>query len=233
MEDNLVCIVITRNGEGTALRFGSKAEARLHPIPQMDDVYAENADELVSQYGKGHIASLARFLPEGRDRGYVLEAMEGWKGATRPSTTLPMDAVNKLWDSVMARAQPPSVNHSEIVRIVTEDRAFREGKLLRSLSPAEARSPQPYVNKTEREFDMSEAKRSRVPDNSTITILAEKNPKREGTPSFDRFALYQDGMTVKAAKEAGVKAADITYDEAKGFISLTAGAPEPEKTEAE
>lgn len=65
------------------------------------------------------------------------------------------------------------------------------------------------------------AGRSRVKDDAVIKILADKNPKREGTTSHDRFALYRDGMTVKEAKDAGVKAADISYDSAKGFISVT------------
>ncbi len=66
-------------------------------------------------------------------------------------------------------------------------------------------------------------RKPKVADTATIKITTEdgKNPKREGTPSAERFALYKNGMTVKEAKEAGVKAADISYDSEKGFISVT------------
>lgn len=53
-----------------------------------------------------------------------------------------------------------------------------------------------------------------------ITILAKENPKRAGSTAAERFALYKNGMTVKAALEAGVKAADLSWDAAKGHISI-------------
>lgn len=68
-----------------------------------------------------------------------------------------------------------------------------------------------------------EVARKRVNENSTITITTEegKNPKRAGSKAYERFALYQDGQTVKEAKEAGVSAVDITYDAAHNYITLT------------
>lgn len=55
---------------------------------------------------------------------------------------------------------------------------------------------------------------------ATINILVEANPKKPSSASYARFDLYQDGMSVAEALEAGITTADIKYDIAKGFISV-------------
>jgi hypothetical protein len=66
-------------------------------------------------------------------------------------------------------------------------------------------------------------------ETSIITLLKDKdekqfgadhNPKKPGSASFDRFARYVDGMTVKAAKEAGIQNGDLDNDVKKGFIDI-------------
>lgn len=49
-----------------------------------------------------------------------------------------------------------------------------------------------------------------------ISVLVEGNPKRG--KSAERFALYQTGMTVAAALEAGVSRTDIVWDAGRGLI---------------
>jgi len=55
----------------------------------------------------------------------------------------------------------------------------------------------------------------------TIKVLAEKNPKREGSASFKRFALYKSGMTVGAFVEKGGTLGDVHYDTAHKYISVS------------
>lgn len=55
---------------------------------------------------------------------------------------------------------------------------------------------------------------------ATISLLVEANPKKPSSASYARFDLYEDGMTVAQAIEAGITTADIKYDIAKGFISV-------------
>lgn len=66
-------------------------------------------------------------------------------------------------------------------------------------------------------------------DDRTITLLATENPKRVGTPSHERFGIYQPTMTVgeyvRIAREQHRwprKRAlrDLTWDEARGYISV-------------
>lgn len=49
---------------------------------------------------------------------------------------------------------------------------------------------------------------------------AENNPKKAGTATHGRFAKYVDGMTVKAALEAGLTRGDLSYDKDKKFIDI-------------
>jgi len=71
---------------------------------------------------------------------------------------------------------------------------------------------------------------SEFSDDLQIDICAEGNPKRKGTASYKRFALYRAGMTVGEYREAAEKAfpgkgrsranADLFWDIKKGFIVL-------------
>jgi len=53
-----------------------------------------------------------------------------------------------------------------------------------------------------------------------ITVLVDKNPKREGSSAHERFNLYRTGMTVSQYVEAGGRTGDLTYDEKHSFISV-------------
>lgn len=58
-----------------------------------------------------------------------------------------------------------------------------------------------------------------------ITILAAGNPKREGSKAHGRFALYQDGMSVQDALDAGVITPDLVHDAAHGHIAIEGYSP--------
>jgi hypothetical protein len=55
-----------------------------------------------------------------------------------------------------------------------------------------------------------------------VIVSVLPNPKRPGSASFDRYALYRVGMTVDEAIAAGVKREDIAWDSASSrkFIVL-------------
>lgn len=82
-----------------------------------------------------------------------------------------------------------------------------------SLKFSTERTKKPRVKK--------EGSRSSVNKDAVITMLVTENPKRAGSKSHERFALYVDGMTVAAALEAGLTTGDIRHDVAHNFISLS------------
>lgn len=212
----MVCIVITRNGHGDVYRFPDRKAARLHPVPQAYDVFATDSMELAAQYGKDEADTLLRFA-EGRDRSRLIDAFETWKSEPK-SRMLPFEARDILWRLLLSRAQEPPTDPAELIRTIVEDRRAVEGGI-RS-RPSEYSKPGEFSPLNSKEVkDMGD--RKRVSEDATIKILVDKNPKREGSKAFERFEFYKDGMTVKAAKEAGVTSSDIRYDTEHNFISVT------------
>lgn len=57
--------------------------------------------------------------------------------------------------------------------------------------------------------------------NQKITLLVKENPKRAGTASHKRFALYSKHATSEAYVAAGGLSADLAWDAKRGFIKLT------------
>lgn len=53
-----------------------------------------------------------------------------------------------------------------------------------------------------------------------IQLIAKENPKREGSASFVRFAIYTNGMSAETFVEKGGLVADLDHDSKKGFIKL-------------
>jgi hypothetical protein len=64
---------------------------------------------------------------------------------------------------------------------------------------------------------------AKYPATAVITLLAEKNPKREGSASHARFAAYVTGQTVAEALAAGLTTGDFHHDVDHGFISIQVG----------
>lgn len=75
---------------------------------------------------------------------------------------------------------------------------------------------------TEPRAPRESALRKTYPDNAVIRLKTEggKNPKRPGSKSFERFAVYKDGITVAEAVKAGVLYADLSWDVGHGFIAV-------------
>jgi hypothetical protein len=63
-------------------------------------------------------------------------------------------------------------------------------------------------------------KRIRYNKDSVITIVATSNPKRKGTLTYTRFALYKNGMTIADYVKAGGRTGDINYDIIAGYITV-------------
>lgn len=57
-------------------------------------------------------------------------------------------------------------------------------------------------------------------DEQVITLVIDKNPKREGSDAQYRFGLYRNGMTVRDYLNAGGTRDDLRWDAAHGFIQI-------------
>lgn len=84
----------------------------------------------------------------------------------------------------------------------------------------------PVMGPRATQYKAPKAKREsqgKYPATAVITLLAEKNPKREGSASHTRFAAYKTGITVAEALAAGLTTGDFHHDVAHGFISIEVG----------
>jgi len=52
-----------------------------------------------------------------------------------------------------------------------------------------------------------------------IQILVPKNPKREGSGGYKRFAIYKPAMKIREFLQVGGKTIDLDWDRERGFIA--------------
>jgi hypothetical protein len=62
----------------------------------------------------------------------------------------------------------------------------------------------------------------RIADEDKIKIVAKENPHRSGTKLYNYFKKYKDGMTVAAAKKAGIPPKNIAYLASQDLIKVVA-----------
>ena len=83
--------------------------------------------------------------------------------------------------------------------------------------------------KAEGESQARKVARAHAKGDYTIKLRVKENPKRPGSQTRARFALYKDGMTVTEALSLGITSRDIAWDsdtnakrgpDGKGFIEL-------------
>lgn len=105
-----------------------------------------------------------------------------------------------------------------------ETRQVGVERLLKHL-PEFAQKAAPPINEeksvdtnTETKTTGKRGRKGRFEGEMTITVLADKNPKREGTKAHQRFALYRSGMKVSEFIAAGGGVNDLAWDSEHGFI---------------
>ncbi len=62
------------------------------------------------------------------------------------------------------------------------------------------------------------------PENAPLKLLVDKNPKKAGSKSAERFEGYTGAETVGDALAKGVTYQDIAYDIGHGFIEVDTSA---------
>lgn len=65
-------------------------------------------------------------------------------------------------------------------------------------------------------------KKSDVKPEQKIKLLAEKNPRREGTATFEHFKKYRNGMTVETflSEKVGGEWMHLAADIERGYVAL-------------
>lgn len=79
-------------------------------------------------------------------------------------------------------------------------------------SPAPAAAPR---DRTSKNFDK----------NAAVSLKSEKNPKRVGSKSYERFEHYKTAKTVGDFIAKGGTYGDLSWDSARGFITISGYTP--------
>lgn len=145
--------------------------------------------------------------PEGREEVTYERILSRWQSC------LDQDANLQLWKDVLAGKKPKSA-----LKYASEGGEFRglpasmtAHRVLFDGKQAGVRLAAQPVVKT----------RGRASyDGLKITAIVPVNPKKLGTGSFKKFALYKEGMTPAEFIAAGGTKADVKYDVEHGFIKL-------------
>ena len=226
---------VTRAGQGRVFEFKTVLLADQHPLVQYGDPIISKSSELRSCLTMLECAKLADQIGNGNLAKDIRSCAKDNKFAV---TRLMSD----LWESfVQAKLAPPS-DPEEVLRIIVADRIAtrRTGVVMRPRGEFEMSENEINEanagNETEAAAAAATEKKNRPipkdPKYAGTSIIslnkdsegkqygADHNPKKPGSASHERFAKYVDGMTVAAAKEAGLLNGDLDNDVKKGFISI-------------
>lgn len=138
----------------------------------------------------------------------------------------------KVWKQLLSLVDSGKVVHVESLdqfKDMTHEELDKHGKKLlkekSTMAAAKKKTTKKKVTKKKVTKKTTASKvRGRAPTydpKSKIKILSDGNPKRKGSASYERFALYKNGMTVGKFLEKGGRTADLKWDVSKGFISVT------------
>lgn len=215
----LECVVVTRGGAGDLWRFASSRAADLHALSQYGDAFLTGPQSILRTFRSEELASLARRLQDER----LAREIERFVERTEPERI-----VDQLWARMLELASPPPDDPAEVLRIVAGDRerTLRDGVVHRE-HPEKETEEVTTAEKTKKTRPVPRT--AKFKDESVITMGKNKegvqygkdnNPKREGSDSAKRFALYKDGMTVRKALDAGITRGDLNWDAKQKFIKI-------------
>lgn len=178
------------------VKFNSLDEALNSSVAEYDDVAYENFDHFVKSTTPQHIQRLIMVwnLDVSRDRDFTSEdtKREVWK-----------QLIDMSLDESQAKANKTLPTGDDQPEPKKDEKQQPEAKP----EPQKAK-PASKRGGTRRKWD----------DEDQIYLKVQENPKRG--KARDRFALYQDGMTVRDYINAGGSRTDVNWDERHGLIEV-------------
>lgn len=200
------CVAVTRGGAGDLWLFASRDAADEHPLVQFGDVIATSGQDVADQYSALELQILAERLE--------------LQGIAR------LD-LEKIFDRMVTLARQPPDDGVEVCRIVSADRrTTRRSTMAEAATKVKAEKPKTVAGfgmKSTITLGSSKDRDKEGKETGGTTKFGPKNnPKREGSASATRFALYKDGQTIEKAIAAGITASDIAHDSKTGLITIQA-----------
>ena len=221
-------IVVTRAGRGDFHSADSFESADQHPLVQYGDVIWCEPGDIFKQFTLREIPALLRRLGDPELAERVTTAISGvsrdqareavlseaeliYRAAHSLTTPLPTDPV--LICETVARDRVLTIKESKMAdKNAATTTAAAPAGATKVVDGRPSSAPAPKF--------APDAKISFGKDKEGKSYGKDNNPKRAGSKSAERFALYKDGMTTKEFLDAGGTSADLSYDVSKGFIEI-------------
>jgi hypothetical protein len=220
----LVCVAVTRGGFGDVWLLKDRAAAYLHPLVQYGDALLTRPEDLLDQYNWLEWGSLRELA--GLPRHTVVVTVPRQQRLTKG------EQAPEIFEALIRRAHPAPTSAEEICIRVREDR--RLGTIMAKQKANAPADPAPAAETAPKGTGNLPIVRGPkgVPLDAVIRFGQDKqgnsygpdnNPKKVGSKTHGRFAMYVDGMTVQQALDAGIQTADLNYDREHGFVSFEGG----------
>lgn len=243
----MVWLAVTRGGTGDVWQFDSRAEAYNHPIVQYGDVLLGEPGDLVHHYNRLSWND-ARTVA-----GLGVSSVGVAAMSRREFAALQELQADQLYVSMQARARVPPTDPRIVCEIVSRDRRIGASMAkkkadapdapaaVKDVAPKAARedgpggSNLPPVVRGPKGTPL-DAQIHLMLDTKGVQYGPDNNPKKPGSKTHGRFAMYTHGMTVQQALDAGIQTGDLSYDRDHGFVQFHGGtaavAPAPKAAAA-
>jgi len=160
-------------------------------------------------------------------KGMLDALMANYKAASVPLQQKSSDAYEALLSFIkgeplkgttkMATKTPQPAKKPEVKKMSAADTALKSIK--EQAAKKEAAKVKPAAKAAAKQDDKgTPGRKSALGPDMKIKLLVKENPKRAG--AAERFALYEDGMTVQEYLAAGGLMADVRWDTKMEFISV-------------
>lgn len=204
-------LVIARGGDhltGAVYKFETLDEAELHPVVQYYDLILSKPEHLRDFYKPEQLEELFTRFSGAQHHG---------SRADLPERTLQV---------LMEHAEAPPSDPKSMIGVIAEDRKAVGGFNRNNYKREEgdeamaAKAAKKSAKKAAKKKGAPPVRKSRLKPDQKITVVANENPKREGSAAHKAFAKYKTGMTVESALKAGVKSSDLNWDIKHGHIKV-------------
>lgn len=211
----MTVLVVTCNGLGDLFLAKDFEEADLHPLVQYGDAVIRDEEHLFKC-----------LLPDEILRLVTDEFREIVANAVRESTGRAsfVEAClrhrERIWSNLIRSAAQLPKDPAVICELIRADRirTLRQQKETRVMAKKDENT-EPKAETWAGHALTAKIRMGKDKDGKPFGV--ENNPKREGSKSHARFALYTDGMTIQSLRDAeGSMAADVAYDKNKGYITV-------------
>lgn len=211
------CITITRAGKGDVFGCDSFEDADRHPLIQYGDAIITAPSKLMTQVTFLELPDFLDRLDDHELRQMILSSLSGKTHDQK------LEVMKRYYDMVWQRlcsiAENLPTDPDLICNLVRRDRelSIEEGKTTMTKTEAPenkaAKAPKPPKYAPDAKIVM-------LSDKEGKAYGKANNPKRAGTKAAERFALYDNGVSVGAFLKNGGTTADLDYDTSKGYVKV-------------